>query len=505
MTDRRTLKQYSALLIIITLSVLIALFLYLQQKLAAYIVSLSPADMLPKMQLGFLLQFLLSTLLILVTAWFLYRSQVQRQKLLTEKNQLEAITQSMGEGLYVLDKEGNVILVNTVACNMLGYSEQDMLGKKAHYLFHSHALNQHLTLEQCPVFSSVLNGNNFVGEEIFCKSNGEHFPVRIHSRPLKEGSRILGSVAVFSDISLYKAEEAHQHLLTSALEHVANGVVITDPDAKIEWVNNAFEKMTGYMLAEVTGHKPSEFVKSGRQNRAFYQQMWDCINSGQVWHGELINKRKNGSFYHEELTIAPVKDKQGKILHFVGVKQDITERKVAEQRIRRLAHYDLLTGLPNRALFTNTLQKAIKIAKSQQKLAVLFIDLDKFKPVNDQFGHDTGDQLLQEVALRIKACIRDNDTAARTGGDEFVVLLAPLDSTEQARLIGEKILHTVKYAFLLADTEIFISASIGIALYPQHATDVTMLLKHADEAMYQAKQSGRDQVMLYNAESDKIS
>jgi diguanylate cyclase (GGDEF)-like protein/PAS domain S-box-containing protein len=287
--------------------------------------------------------------------------------------------------------------------------------------------------------------------------------------------------------------ESRLRLFEVALNSAANGIVITDPESGIEWANRAFTRLSGFSLEEVLAHKPSECIKSGTHDQAFYRRMWETILAGQVWQGEITNRRKDGTLYDEELTIAPVTDVNGTIRHFVAIKQDITERKVAAAQVSHLAHYDVLTDLPNRALLTDRLQQALaQVRRDKGKLAVMFLDLDKFKPVNDTLGHNIGDQLLKQVAMRLTACLqRESDTVSRIGGDEFVILLASIEGVQDCVAMAEKVLDTINQPFSIGPHVIDISASVGIAVYPQHGDDAHSLQRHADTAMYEAKRGGR--------------
>ena len=288
--------------------------------------------------------------------------------------------------------------------------------------------------------------------------------------------------------------ESRLRLFEAALNSAANGIVITDVNASVEWTNPAFTRMTGISLAEALGRRPNEMLNSGMQNPEFYQRMWETILGGRVWSGEIVNRRKDGSLYDEALTISPVTDMSGRIRHFVAIKQDISERKATEERVQHLAHHDPLTDLPNRALLSDRLFQALaQVRRDRGTLALMFLDLDQFKPVNDTLGHDIGDLLLKEVALRLKSCVpRDSDTVARLGGDEFVILLAQMDKAMDAMLVAGKVLAALKRPFAIGPHTIGVSASIGIAVYPQHGDDVAHLLKNADTAMYYAKQAGRN-------------
>ncbi len=307
--------------------------------------------------------------------------------------------------------------------------------------------------------------------------------------------------------------ESRLRLFEVALDSVANGIVITDIHAHIQWVNPAFTQLTGFTLEEALGRRPSDLVKSGKHNPALYRSMWETILSGQTWHGEIINRRKDGSLYDEALIIAPVTGEDGAIRYFVAIMQDITERKLAEEKISNLAFYDALTQLPNRRLLNDRLEQVMAASKrSGHYGAVMFLDLDNFKPLNDTYGHGVGDLLLIEVAHRLAGCVRETDTVARFGGDEFVVMLGELDkdkaeSAIQAGIVAEKIRTTLAEPYLLAikregeaetTVEHRCAASIGVALFINHEESPEDILKCADMAMYRAKESGRNLVCFYD-------
>ncbi|MEI7843177.1 MAG: diguanylate cyclase [Gallionellaceae bacterium] len=309
--------------------------------------------------------------------------------------------------------------------------------------------------------------------------------------------------------------EARLRLFEFALNSAANAIVITDKDNHIEWANPAFTQLTGYPLDEALGHKPSELVKSGKQDSPFYKNLWDTILSGCHWQGELINKRKDGSLYHEELSIAPVRNQRGEIMNYVAIKQDVSERKKAEEEVRLLAFYDPLTHLPNRRLLNDRLTHFIAASKRSGLYgALLFLDLDNFKPLNDVYGHAVGDLLLIEASSRLTNCVREIDTVARFGGDEFVVMLSDLNedkslAAEQASSVAEKILSTLSEPYLLIvkkegspDTvvEHRCTASIGVTLFNNQNATQDELMKLADLAMYQAKEAGRNRVLFYSAD-----
>jgi diguanylate cyclase (GGDEF)-like protein/PAS domain S-box-containing protein len=287
------------------------------------------------------------------------------------------------------------------------------------------------------------------------------------------------------------------------------GMMVTDADNIILRVNKAFTEITGYTPEEVIGKNP-RILQSSRQDDDFYAAMWQRINQQGAWEGEVWNRRKNGEIYPEYLTVNAVKDQTGQVTHYVGTLTDITLRKTAAEEIERLAFYDPLTGLPNRRLLQERLKPALaKSHRSGAKGALLFIDIDNFKTLNDTLGHDMGDLLLQQVAERILSCVRENDTVARLGGDEFVVMLEGLHSdiyvaAKQAKSIGHKILNTIDQPFKLDKHDYISTPSIGATLF-QGLEQADEMLKQADIAMYQAKTSGRNALCFFDPQmQDKV-
>jgi len=284
---------------------------------------------------------------------------------------------------------------------------------------------------------------------------------------------------------------------------------VTDAAGVILKVNRAFSEITGYSAAEAVGQK-SSLTKSGRHDAAFYAEMWKDIQTVGVWKGEIWNRRKNGEVYPEWLTITAVKNRQGETTHYVSTLTDITARKQAEDEIRHLAFYDPLTRLPNRRLLLDRLQQAlVSKARNGREGALLFIDLDNFKVLNDTLGHDIGDRLLQQVAQRLVTCVREGDTVARLGGDEFIVMLEDLskssrEAATQTETIGEKILDTLNQTYHLSGHEHRSTPSIGVTLFGSAKNSVEELLKRADLAMYQAKAAGRNTMRFFDPEMQAV-
>jgi diguanylate cyclase (GGDEF)-like protein/PAS domain S-box-containing protein len=280
-------------------------------------------------------------------------------------------------------------------------------------------------------------------------------------------------------------------LAASIFETASEAVLVTDPQNRIITVNPAFTAMTGYSLSEVVGLNPS-ILCSGRQDSAFYQRMWQSLDDMGHWSGELWNKRKNGELYAEWLSINVLFNEDGSKRMYVAIFSDVTEKKQADEIIWRQANYDMLTQLPGRRLFYDRLEHEIRVAhRAGCLLALLFIDLDLFKEVNDSLGHEAGDSLLVKAAERLAASVRESDTVARMGGDEFTAILPKIDSLEDVERVAALIVTALSAPFNINGTMITISASVGVAIYPDDAKNATELLSQADRAMYVAKAQGR--------------
>jgi diguanylate cyclase (GGDEF)-like protein/PAS domain S-box-containing protein len=284
-------------------------------------------------------------------------------------------------------------------------------------------------------------------------------------------------------------------LLTVACESAANAIVVTGVDGAIEWINPAFTQLTGWTMPEIAGRNP-RVLRSGNHSRAFYRQMWETLLAGQVWRGEMYNRRKSGEIYAEEQTITPVRDASGAIAHFVAVKQDITERKRQEERIRHLAMHDTLTNLPNRRAFDSMLDRVLWLARAGTTAAILAIDVDDFKLVNDSAGHPVGDQLLSDLAQALEKVLRPGDFIARLGGDEFVVLLQSV-GVDMAFSIAERLRYAAEHLWFEHEgAPIHVSISIGLAPI-DGSVDAKGLLSHVDSALYSAKERGKNRTIAY--------
>ncbi|MFK5892336.1 MAG: EAL domain-containing protein [Pseudomonadota bacterium] len=294
-----------------------------------------------------------------------------------------------------------------------------------------------------------------------------------------------------------KAEE-QLRLSSTVFKHSSEAILITDAKSRVIDCNQAYTEITGYSLQEIKGHNPN-MASSGHHDKAFYQTMWQSINQDGCWTGEIWDRRKNGEIYPKRLSINAVFNNENNVSHYIGVFSDITHIKETEKKLENLAFRDALTGLPNRQLFHDRLSHELNHAHRQNnKVALLFIDLDQFKRVNDTLGHHVGDELLQEVAKRLQSCVRENDTVARLGGDEFTIILADLSSSNTAADTAQKVISTISKAIILHNHELFVGASIGISLYPDDSDKEDILIRNADAAMYHAKDKGRGNFQFFS-------
>ncbi|NMM13845.1 MAG: diguanylate cyclase [Rhodoferax sp.] len=293
--------------------------------------------------------------------------------------------------------------------------------------------------------------------------------------------------------------QQHQRLAAKVFESTFEGIMITNADNVIESVNPAFTQITGFLAHEVIGKTPA-ILSSGKHDEGFYRKMREDLGVAGHWRGEIWNRRRNGEIYPEWLTINTVRNDDGNVTHYVGVFSDITKRKATEEEMIFLANHDGLTGLPNRALFVERLRHAIAHAhRNREKVAVMFLDLDKFKQINDTLGHHVGDQLLQVVAQRLTTCVREDDTVARLGGDEFTVILESIANTDDVPYVAQKIIDSLSRPMLLDGHEITVTVSVGISLYPADSEQSDDLIKYADTAMYLAKKVGRNNFQFFIA------
>jgi len=360
---------------------------------------------------------------------------------------------------------------------------------------------------------TVREGDSLLGARNLLEEKG----IR-HIAVIDEGGALVGLLS-FSDILatlqyeyVHRLDEALRErdeallrsrkdlsLARKVIEASLDGLKIVDAASVVEFVNPAFTHMTGYPPEDIIGRNPN-ILKSGHHDAAFYQHMYETLGKQDYWQGEIWNRRKNGEIFPEWLTINVIRDEVGAISQYAAIFSDITERKKTEERIKNLAYFDVLTALPNRRLFTDRLQIAIANAHRHNHLmAIMFLDLDLFKRINDSLGHGIGDQVLVETAARLGYCIREGDTVARLGGDEFTILLPEIEHIEDAAKLAERLIAHVRQPFIIDEHELYVTTSIGIAVYPDDGQTVEALIKNADTAMYRAKDLGRNSFQLYTA------
>jgi diguanylate cyclase (GGDEF)-like protein/PAS domain S-box-containing protein len=387
-----------------------------------------------------------------------------------------------------------IVSVNRRCEELFGYEPGAMTGSSTAIVFPTAFDFEAAGARQ---YSTLAAGEYFSEERHYRRKDGTLFWCMVSGCAIDQSRANEGSIWVYADITARKEAEEKLRLSATVLEHIADGVMVIDAGGAIVAVNPAFTQITGYTEAEALG-RDRTLTRSGRHDTAFYQALWDDLQSTGFWRGEIWNLRKNGEVYLEWLTVSAVRDNKGAISHYVGVFSDITLVKESQEKLDHLAHHDALTQLPNRLLFHDRLHHALqRAARENEQLALLFIDLDRFKNVNDTLGHHIGDELLQQVATALQDKLREGDTLARLGGDEFIVLLENVDGQYGASLVAEKLVGMFEQPFMVAGHELFVTCSVGISLYPTDAMDLNMLIRNADVAMYQAKARGRNGYRFY--------
>ena len=412
------------------------------------------------------------------------------------------IADHLNEGIVACDGMGRISFINRRGAALLERRTDELLGQTLTESLFGTPPAEHRA--KAAIQAAISQRQVFAGEYSLLTASGGSFPAQINGGPLPspEQHAAAGYLATFRDLSEIRKAEARLQIASRVFDNLAEGMVITDRSGCIQSVNSAFATITGYSEEESVGRRPGELLGSGQHGRDFYQDMWDALRRSCCWQGEVVNRRRNGDIYTEWLSISVVPDANGGVLHYIGLFTDISERKAAEAYIHHLAYHDALTGLANRLLFQDRLNNGISQAhRSRRQLAVLLLDLDRFKTVNDTLGHPTGDELLKRVALRISAQIREGDTLARLGGDEFALLMPEIQSPTDAANVARKLLVALQPVVNIEGQELLVTTSVGIAVYPAHGSSADELIKHADVALYQAKDAGRNTYRLFDSAS----
>ena len=383
---------------------------------------------------------------------------------------------------------------NPRLCQMLGYSEAELV--RLDWAELTHPDDRAADLGQ---FGRMLQGeiDRYELDQRFIRKGGEALHAHLTVSCYRNEGRVQFVLAGLLDITERKHAEEEMKLATLLYQHSSEAMMVSDANGNILNVNPAFTRLTGYTAAEVIGNNPN-LLRSGRHDQAFYRRMWRTLNTTGRWQGEIWNRRKNGEVFAEWLSINTIYDDDGAVHRRVALFTDISEKKKSEELIWNQANFDFLTQLPNRRMFHDRLAMEIKKAnRANVLLALLFIDLDRFKEINDTLGHDMGDRLLKDAALRLVACVREADTVARLGGDEFTVIVGGLNDCAGIERVAQDILGRLAEPFFLGGEPAYVSGSIGITFYPQDGGDVETLLKNADQAMYEAKREGRNRYSYF--------
>lgn len=427
---------------------------------------------------------------------------LNQAKMQIEQNEqhLREITSSLGEGLLALTFEGTINFINRAACEMLGWREEEVLGKNAHVLFHhSYEDGTPCSITTCPHLNVARTKKLFTSDDdYYWRKDGTKFPIAIVATPISLQDNTTGVAIAFRDTTKAKQERDWLRLMQAAIEHSPTSVMITDRKANIIYINPQVTLTTGYSREELYGRCTSIF-QSGQTPAKQYEQLWKTILSGKVWRGELLDRHKDGSRFWEALSVAPVADDHGTIKYFVSVSEDVTEQKRVQSVLQEISFHDALTGVANRRRFDEYFELEWRRAKRTSKpLAVIMADIDFFKNYNDKLGHQAGDECLKHIAKAMEnRIVRAGDMLARYGGEEFVCIL-PNTDLNGARIMAESMRQSIldlKIPHPDSTVSEYVTVSLGAAV-SVHITDEsnTLLLHAADEALYRAKSHGRNRV-----------
>lgn len=412
---------------------------------------------------------------------------------------LDALIANAPNAIWVISIQHQWLILNKIAQIWLGLNSLEQANQNPGLAF------IHPEYQVCyqHAVQNAANGTT-TKIELLLANNVRWLELSISPLPNAHGN-ITSVLNIATDISRRKRDESRLRLSAKVFENAQEGILFTDPQGTIQDVNPAFTRITGYRRNEVL-RQNTRLFNSGFQNQDFYQKFWQTLKETGHWQGEIKNRRKNGELLPEWLSVTAIQNPEGKIEHYLAVFSDITQIKQHEAQLERTAHFDSLTGIPNRILLYDRLKQAIAQANREQKmLAVCYLDLDGFKPINDEFGHQAGDRVLTECAHRISQVIREMDTVARLGGDEFVILLQNIEQLSDCSITLDRLLTAIAAPLGLDNRFCMVSASIGITLYPLDKADSDLLLRHADQAMYIAKQSGKNRYHYYDrAHADQL-
>ncbi len=418
------------------------------------------------------------------------------------KSLLKQILDTSSVGIFVVNRQGHIVQANRRMGEIFNCSLAQL--EDSEYVSLIHPNERELGREKMlQLLSSEIDSVDL--ERLYWRADQSQFWGHLTgNRFIGANGENLGLVGVIVDISERKQAEEKLQLAASVFTHAREGIMITAADGRIIDINDTFSRITGYQRHEVVGQNP-RILSSGRQHKEFYSAMWHSLIDRGHWYGEVWNRRKNGEVFAEMQTISAVRDIHGDIQHYVSLFSDITVIKEHEKRLEHIAHYDALTSLPNRVLLADRLHQAIaKVQRNGKQLAVVYLDLDGFKAINEQHGHHAGDHLLLSLASHMKQVLREGDTFARLGGDEFVAVLVDLGDASASIPMLSRLLTAAAQPVAFGELTLQVSASLGVSFYPQQEqVDADQLLRQADNAMYQAKLAGRNRYHVFDAEQDR--
>ncbi|WP_417221898.1 EAL domain-containing protein [Amphritea sp.] len=455
-----------------------------------------------KQKNGLILILLIATTLLIFGTFFVVRLSKKALKMKDEVHLLSEVVEHNPTIIAITDPDGLIEYVNESFETITGYNRKDVIGQNPRIL-KSGDMADH---EYEAMWQTLVNGETWRGEFHNKSKDGTLYWEDASISPLINDDGIITHfIALKRPITEEKEAQEKLRLASDVFSAAAEAIMVTDQDTRIQMVNPSFEHITGYQQSEVIGKTPA-MLKSGKHTDNFYKTVYEELEEQHFWEGEIWNRRKNGELYPQWVVISSRFDPEGKLEGYVALFSDITKRKHNEAIIIHQANYDALTGLPNRNLFEDRLNQAIAFTeRAQAKAALLYIDLDRFKYVNDTFGHYIGDLLLQQVSERLQACIRKSDTVARLGGDEFAIIVPELEKVSTIEKIADKVLSTLGHPYILDGNEAYISCSIGIAIYPDNGEISEKLVINADNAMYKAKEAGRNTREYFNQEMNEDS
>ncbi|AYH42863.1 EAL domain-containing protein [Azoarcus sp. DN11] len=421
--------------------------------------------------------------------------------LAARESKLGALIGSLPDQLFVMDDAGRIVEVHSPDAALLPRDSADILGRSYDDVF------------PLPVADGIRTALMAIRGDARRREFEYALELPVGRRQFSASmsqlsggdGRTAGFIALVRDVSERELAEEKMREATVVFDASSQGIMTADANGIITSVNPAFCSITGYSAADVIGNTPAMF-KSGRHDEAFYENMWSTLEKVGRWEGEIWNRRKAGDIYPQWLTISAVRDEAGRLIKYVSIFSDMTRRKQREEVIWRQANFDVLTGLANRNLLNDRLDRALVHShRTGKKAGLIFLDLDGFKWINDTLGHDVGDEMLIEVAARLKECVRHQDTVARLGGDEFTLVVDDIEDVDDLQIVGDKVLRIIREPFLLAGANRYVTGSLGITVFPDDGDDVQTLLRNADIAMYKSKQLGKNRCQFYSQDMQEAA